>query len=119
MASAACMKMDGVPVELRLATSFAPMMALFPIPVTMTLPFAFNIRSTHRTKSSLMLPDNADMASASSRIVCTAISLMDISFFFKAKFFKKIFLLTGVLYYICIRGFFKMGKTIGKTNVLK
>jgi hypothetical protein len=38
MASAACIKMAGVPVEFRVATIFEAMMALFPTPVTTTRP---------------------------------------------------------------------------------
>ena len=38
MASAACMKMAGVPVEFSVATIFCPMMALLPMPVTMMRP---------------------------------------------------------------------------------
>ena len=43
MASAACRNMDGVPVELKVATIFCPMIALFPIPVTINRPLELNI----------------------------------------------------------------------------
>ena len=38
MASAACMKIAGVPVEFKVATILVAMLALLPIPVTTTLP---------------------------------------------------------------------------------
>jgi hypothetical protein len=43
MASAACIKTAGVPVELKVATIFVAMFALFPIPVTTTRPLEFKI----------------------------------------------------------------------------
>ena len=53
MASAACMKMAGVPVEFSVATIFCPMMALFPIPVTIMRPsVAWNMVRTLSTKPS-------------------------------------------------------------------
>ena len=53
MASAACIKIDGVPVEFRVATIFEAMMALFPIPEIITLPLeCLNMQSTALEKSS-------------------------------------------------------------------
>ena len=40
MASAACIKMAGVPVELKVETILLAMLALFPMPVIITLPLA-------------------------------------------------------------------------------
>ena len=51
MASAACIKTDGVPVELSVAVIFCAMMALLPIPVQITLPFEKNIIFTLSKKS--------------------------------------------------------------------
>ena len=54
MASAACIKAAGVPVELNVETILVAMFALFPMPVTTTLPFAEKIVSTAFTKASSM-----------------------------------------------------------------
>ena len=43
MASAACIKIAGVPVELKVATILVAILALLPIPVTITLPLEFKI----------------------------------------------------------------------------
>ena len=45
--------MAGVPVELNVATIFCAILALLPIPVTITLPFDFKISSTALIKSSV------------------------------------------------------------------
>ncbi len=50
MASAACMKIAGVPVELNVATIFSAIIALFPMPVTITLPFMLKRVSTQLVK---------------------------------------------------------------------
>ena len=54
IASAACMKIAGVPVELRLATIFAPIAALLPIPVITTRPFDSEILMAAFAKLSSM-----------------------------------------------------------------
>ena len=46
MASAACIKTEGVPVEFKVATILLAIMALFPMPVIITRPLEFNINST-------------------------------------------------------------------------
>ncbi|GGF68992.1 hypothetical protein GCM10011397_09960 [Wenyingzhuangia marina] len=43
MASAACIKIEGVPVEFRVATILVAIAALFPIPVMITLPLVLRI----------------------------------------------------------------------------
>ena len=65
IASDACIKIEGVPVELNVATIFCPIIALLPIPVTITLPFIFEIKCTVSTKSSLINFFNWLTASAS------------------------------------------------------
>ena len=51
IASAACINIDGVPVELSVATILFPMIALLPIPVMMTLPFDSKIVFTATVNS--------------------------------------------------------------------
>src|SRR5690554_247302 len=46
------MKMEGVPVEFKVATIFCPICALFPIPVMINLPFDEKIAFTASEKSS-------------------------------------------------------------------
>ena len=72
MASAACIKMEGVPVELKVATIFCAMMALFPIPVTITLPSHCRMVDTTFSKSSLIFFATFNIAAASSSNVLTA-----------------------------------------------
>jgi hypothetical protein len=55
MASAAHHKMAGVPVELRLATILVAILALFPMPVTITRPWDSMIWLTDRAKSGVSL----------------------------------------------------------------
>lgn len=52
MASAACIKIAGVPVEFNVATIFEAMIALLPIPEITTLPFEDIIQETEFAKSS-------------------------------------------------------------------
>ena len=52
------MKMDGVPVEFKVATIFIPIIALLPIPLTITLPSIEFINSTIFLKSLLIKLDN-------------------------------------------------------------
>ena len=51
IASAACIKREGVPVEFIVATIFCAIIALFPMPVTTTLPPLSRIVWTERAKS--------------------------------------------------------------------
>ena len=51
MASAACIKSAGVPVEFMVATILLAMMALFPTPVITTRPLDWRISRTQASKS--------------------------------------------------------------------
>jgi hypothetical protein len=53
------MKIEGVPVEFKVATIFIPIIALLPIPLTITLPLIEFINSTELLKSLLMKFDNS------------------------------------------------------------
>jgi len=77
MASAACIKIAGVPVEFSVATIFWQMMALFPIPVTITLPLADRIRRTHFIKLSFTERASPATAKASLLMVFNAIFFSD------------------------------------------
>ena len=48
------MKIEGVPVEFKVATIFIPIIALLPIPLTITLPLIECINSTVFLKSSFI-----------------------------------------------------------------
>src|SRR5690606_38046707 len=76
IASAACRKIEGVPVEFRVATIFCAIMALLPIPVIITRPFIAKISFTTLTKSSSILSVNFRTASASIVRVETAIDFI-------------------------------------------
>ena len=76
MASAACMKTAGVPVEFMVATIFIAITPLFPMPVIMTLSLELWMRLTISTKSSLILFANNATDSASKLIVFFAISMI-------------------------------------------
>lgn len=85
MASPACMKMAGVPVEFKVATIFEAIMALLPIPEIMTLPFEFNMHSTALEKSSSSKEARCPIASLSFSIVLFAnsrIVLLDVNVLF-------------------------------------
>ena len=69
MASAACINIAGVPVEFSVATIFVAMMALFPTPVMITLPFEAIIDETACTKSSVKSVFRLRIASLSVWIV--------------------------------------------------
>ncbi|OQA05370.1 MAG: hypothetical protein BWY67_02146 [Bacteroidetes bacterium ADurb.Bin397] len=74
MASAACMKTAGVPVELRVATIFCAIMALLPIPVIITLPSEKCINFTLSIKSPFINVFSVLTDSASMSMVLKAIS---------------------------------------------
>ena len=101
MASAACKKPDGVPVELNVATIFWAMMALFPIPVTITRPFDPKIRAMQLKKSESTDFVKFAIAADSSVIVLIA-TAFNPRVFFKAQFFKNICLIPIDYTYICI-----------------
>ena len=65
MASAACMNIAGVPVELNVATIFCAIIALFPMPVNITLAFRYKICCTISEKSSFNCVEIRFMPSAS------------------------------------------------------
>jgi len=67
MASAACIKIAGVPVEFRVATILLAIMALFPIPVITTLPEALNKAFTAFSNSSFSTTDR-DLIEASQKL---------------------------------------------------
>ena len=73
MASAACIKSEGVPVEFKVATILFPIIALFPIPVTTTLPLEFKIAFTESSKSLFSISEIFFNASASRFITYLAI----------------------------------------------
>lgn len=74
MASAACIKMAGVPVELRVATILDAMMALLPMPETITRPSECKMNSTASAKVSSKSEDRFRMAVASVSMVFFAMS---------------------------------------------
>tara|TARA_R110002049_G_scaffold40547_6_gene123318 strand:- start:1817 stop:2071 length:255 start_codon:yes stop_codon:yes gene_type:complete len=74
MASAACIKIEGVPVEFRVATILEAMMALFPIPEIITLPLECLIHSTALEKSSFKREPKWEIAAASVSMVFFAMA---------------------------------------------
>ncbi|MCY1235770.1 hypothetical protein D3C86_1185580 [compost metagenome] len=72
MASEACKNIDGVPVELSVATIFWAMMALFPIPVTINRPFDLKMISTASAKSLVRSSERFAIALLSANIVFLA-----------------------------------------------
>jgi hypothetical protein len=90
MASAACMKTAGVPVELKVATSFCAIMALFPMPLTITLPPEAIISFTVSGKSLLRLRERSFTLCASSSSVRFAFARM-VSFADTDRFFAVVF----------------------------
>ena len=72
MASAACMKTAGVPVELNVATIFWAMMALLPIPVTMARPSICSSTRTASAKPASSPLMSCSTAAASVPMVCRA-----------------------------------------------
>lgn len=76
MASAACIKMEGVPVEFKVATIFVAMFALLPIPVTITLPLDWYIYSTAPANSSFTKWARFAIALLSVSIVCLAMEMI-------------------------------------------
>ena len=81
MASAACMKIAGVPVEFIVATILFAIMALFPIPVIITLPFELKMKLTAFSKSELIKFFKFAMALLSMSIVSNALSIIVLEFF--------------------------------------
>ena len=76
MASAACMNKAGVPVELKVAAIFWAIRALFPMPVSTTLPRVSKILLTQVIKSWFTPSDRDATASLSMRMVRSAVSVM-------------------------------------------
>jgi hypothetical protein len=77
--------MEGVPVELNVATIFEAIMALLPIPVTTTLPLLFSINLTDSTKSEFIERFNPDILLASISMEDSATSdifFSEINFFY-------------------------------------
>ena len=94
MASAACMKMAGVPVEFKVATTFEAIMALLPIPVIITLPFEARIQETAAANSSFKREFRLRIASLSVCIVFFAKSrialvLLKVDYELKVEFYKE------------------------------
>ncbi|MNY74771.1 hypothetical protein D3C86_2138770 [compost metagenome] len=73
--------MEGVPVELKVATIFCAIMALLPIPVTITRPLLSIIKSTTLTKSSFTFLIKPKIALASNCKVLTPASIIDFLLF--------------------------------------
>ena len=65
IASAACKYNAGVPVELKVATIFCAMMALFPIPLMTNLPLLFKMAVTAFSKEASIYLFNSTKASDS------------------------------------------------------
>jgi len=76
MASPACMNMAGVPVEFKVAAIFVAIIALFPIPETITLPFDEIIQFTALANPSSISVDKWLIAALSVSIVFLAIARM-------------------------------------------
>lgn len=72
MASPACIKIEGVPVEFNVATIFEAIMALFPIPETMTLPLDSRMQFTASENSSFNKVPKLCMEALSDSIVFLA-----------------------------------------------
>ena len=83
MASAACINMEEVPVEFRVATTLFAMMALFPIPVTTTRPWERKMRCAVSEKSLPSLPFKARIEAASIESVSSAARIMAVADNFK------------------------------------
>ena len=66
--------MEGVPVEFNVAAILVAMMALFPIPETMTLPLDSKIQFTAFENSSLSKEDKLAIAALSVAIVFSAMA---------------------------------------------
>ncbi|MNL16874.1 hypothetical protein D3C87_1379340 [compost metagenome] len=81
MASAACINMAGVPVELKVATIFWAIMALLPIPVTITRPLQCKMLVTTFSKSLSIFLATFNIAAASSSKVLTADCIIDFLLF--------------------------------------
>jgi hypothetical protein len=77
MASAACMKIAGVPVEFKVATILLAIMALLPIPVIITLPLDWYINWVACAKSSSNKFDKLEMALLSKLMVFFAVLMID------------------------------------------
>ena len=73
IASAACRKTAGCPVELNVATILLAILALLPIPATISRPFVLIIKLITLTKSSLILLSSFAIAANSKAIVSFAI----------------------------------------------
>ena len=81
IASAACIKIAGVPVEFIVATILFAIMALFPIPVIITLPLELNMKFTAFSKSELINFFKLAIALLSMSIVSKALSIIVFVFF--------------------------------------
>ena len=71
------MKMAGVPVELKVATIFAPMRALLPTPLMTTLPFEFKILLVASANCSSSLGIKFAIAPLSVSMVLFAMDIID------------------------------------------
>ena len=81
MASAACIKIAGVPVELKVATILLAIKALLPTPVITTLPLDCRIQLTAAANSAVKRLDKFFMALPSVSMALLAIPRMDESVF--------------------------------------
>ena len=81
MASAACIKIAGLPVEFKVATILEAIIALFPMPEMTTRPGELKICSTALEKFSSKSEDKFCIALASFSIVFLAISRIAVVFF--------------------------------------
>ena len=85
MSSAACIKIAGVPVELKVATIFCAIIALLPMPVTITRPLHCKMVDTTFSKSSFIFFATFNIAAASSSKVLTADWIIDFLLFKEKK----------------------------------
>ena len=85
--------MEGVPVELKVATIFWAIMALLPIPVTITLPSERRISLTALSKSSFIDCVHLLMAESSFSMASNATFFMSIALlkFFPEKLNKEVY----------------------------
>ena len=86
IASAACIKTAGVPVELKVATILVAILALFPIPVTITRPFELNIKLTASVNELFNKFAKLAIALLSKRIVSFAVERIAFASFKLKKF---------------------------------
>ena len=77
MASAACIKTEGVPVEFKVATILLAIMALLPIPVIITRPLDWYISWVAFAKSSFNKLDKLAIALLSIFIVSLAVLMIE------------------------------------------